>query len=389
MMAREWELYQHLSGDQRAADQLRVLRRRHAVVSVGEAAERTRAPDDGRHAVGQRPRKSRSSASPARSPRPKLAAIRELGVTRLSLGIENFDDHILEINGRAHRSPEVLRVLRVRAVARVSADQHRSHRRHARRDRRELAALHRENDRPRARQRHHLSDGAAVQHDDQQRRAERDRPLSGACRELVDQTPLGRRGVRGAAEAPATRSAARTPRCRNPERTKFIYRDRLWQGADLAGLGVASFGHINGVHMQNLDQWETYSEKIRDGRASAEPRVPARPGRAADPRARPAVEARARAPTVFRRQVRRRYPAAVRGAAALARRGRVPSPRQRASIVALTRAGFCASTHCFHGSFSRNMRASGTRKRAARSRRTECSFRSTSSTRDRGSSCRR
>ena len=28
-------------------------------------------------------------------------------VTRLSLGIENFDDHILEINGRAHRSPEV------------------------------------------------------------------------------------------------------------------------------------------------------------------------------------------------------------------------------------------------------------------------------------------
>jgi oxygen-independent coproporphyrinogen-3 oxidase len=52
---------------------------------------------------------------------------------------------------------------------------------------------------------------------------------------------------------------------RNPERTKFIYRDRLWQGADLAGLGVASFGHINGVHMQNLDKWETYSEKIREG----------------------------------------------------------------------------------------------------------------------------
>src|SRR5688572_11963391 len=40
---------------------------------------------------------------------PKLAAIRELGVTRLSLGIENFDDRILEINGRAHRSPEIFR----------------------------------------------------------------------------------------------------------------------------------------------------------------------------------------------------------------------------------------------------------------------------------------
>jgi len=37
----------------------------------------------------------------------KLAAIREMGVTRLSLGVENFDDSILELNGRAHRSPEI------------------------------------------------------------------------------------------------------------------------------------------------------------------------------------------------------------------------------------------------------------------------------------------
>src|SRR5437870_4904066 len=37
----------------------------------------------------------------------KLAAIRDMGVTRLSLGVENFDDRILEINGRAHRSPEI------------------------------------------------------------------------------------------------------------------------------------------------------------------------------------------------------------------------------------------------------------------------------------------
>ena len=39
----------------------------------------------------------------------KLSAIRGMGVTRLSLGIENFDDHILEVNGRAHRSPEIFR----------------------------------------------------------------------------------------------------------------------------------------------------------------------------------------------------------------------------------------------------------------------------------------
>ena len=39
----------------------------------------------------------------------KLAALRELGVTRLSLGVENFDDRVLEMNGRAHLSPEIAR----------------------------------------------------------------------------------------------------------------------------------------------------------------------------------------------------------------------------------------------------------------------------------------
>lgn len=37
----------------------------------------------------------------------KLKTLHEVGVTRLSLGVENFDDHILEINGRAHRGGEI------------------------------------------------------------------------------------------------------------------------------------------------------------------------------------------------------------------------------------------------------------------------------------------
>jgi oxygen-independent coproporphyrinogen III oxidase len=52
---------------------------------------------------------------------------------------------------------------------------------------------------------------------------------------------------------------------KDPQRTKFVYRDRLWQGADLVGLGVASFGHVNGVHMQNFDNWDAYSASVRDG----------------------------------------------------------------------------------------------------------------------------
>src|SRR5690348_16065418 len=37
----------------------------------------------------------------------KVHTLREIGVTRLSLGVEHFDDAILEANGRAHESPEI------------------------------------------------------------------------------------------------------------------------------------------------------------------------------------------------------------------------------------------------------------------------------------------
>jgi oxygen-independent coproporphyrinogen-3 oxidase len=39
----------------------------------------------------------------------KLQTLKEIGVTRLSLGIEHFDDEILAANGRAHLSPEIFR----------------------------------------------------------------------------------------------------------------------------------------------------------------------------------------------------------------------------------------------------------------------------------------
>jgi oxygen-independent coproporphyrinogen-3 oxidase len=44
-----------------------------------------------------------------------------------------------------------------------------------------------------------------------------------------------------------------------------VYTDRLWQGADMMGLGVASFGHINGVHVQNHDTWEAYAAAVDRG----------------------------------------------------------------------------------------------------------------------------
>jgi len=52
---------------------------------------------------------------------------------------------------------------------------------------------------------------------------------------------------------------------KNPKQTGFAFRDRLWEGADLVGIGVASFGHINGVHVQNVDTWERYAASLTAG----------------------------------------------------------------------------------------------------------------------------
>src|SRR5687767_5730420 len=48
-------------------------------------------------------------AEPGTLKESKLQTIKEIGVTRLSLGVEHFDDEVLSINGRAHKSPEIFR----------------------------------------------------------------------------------------------------------------------------------------------------------------------------------------------------------------------------------------------------------------------------------------
>jgi oxygen-independent coproporphyrinogen-3 oxidase len=52
---------------------------------------------------------------------------------------------------------------------------------------------------------------------------------------------------------------------KDPERTRFVYRDSLWQGADLIGLGVASFSHVGGTHFQNEHDFEPYVARLREG----------------------------------------------------------------------------------------------------------------------------
>jgi len=191
----------------------------------------------------------------------KLAAIREMGVTRLSLGVENYDDRILELNGRAHRSPEIGRAYafaRSLGFPQINID---------------LIAgmLGETDDNWRA-----CIDRTLALDPDSVTIYQMELPynttissdiLKGTRQfaEPVANWATKRRWVEeafGALEAAGYHIGSAYTAVKNPQTTKFVYRDRLWEGADLIGLGVASFGHVNGVHMQNLDTWEKYSDAI-------------------------------------------------------------------------------------------------------------------------------
>jgi oxygen-independent coproporphyrinogen-3 oxidase len=194
----------------------------------------------------------------------KLAAIRRIGVTRLSLGIENFSDRILELNGRAHRSPEIIRAYeQARALdfPQINVD---------------LIAgmLGETEDNWQACIRATVAlapDSVTIYQMELPFNTAISRDLlnhSGQFREPVADWPTKRRWVAEAftaLEAAGYHVRSAYTAVRDPARTRFVYTDRLWQGADMIGLGVASFGHVNGVHMQNLDTWEAYSAAVRAG----------------------------------------------------------------------------------------------------------------------------
>ena len=52
---------------------------------------------------------------------------------------------------------------------------------------------------------------------------------------------------------------------KNKAKVSFSYRDNLWQGSDLLATGIASFGHISGVHYQNQPEWKDYLETLEAG----------------------------------------------------------------------------------------------------------------------------
>jgi oxygen-independent coproporphyrinogen III oxidase len=194
----------------------------------------------------------------------KLAAIREMGVTRLSLGVENFDDQILELNGRAHRSPEIGRAYesaRALGFPQINIDL--------------IAGMLGETE---ANWKNCIERTLALEPDSvtiYQMELPYNTTISGDLLKGTGQfaDPVAgwatkRRWVQeafAALERAGYYIGSAYTAVKDPAKTTFVYRDRLWEGADLLGLGVASFGHVNGVHVQNLDTWPKYQAAIENG----------------------------------------------------------------------------------------------------------------------------
>jgi oxygen-independent coproporphyrinogen-3 oxidase len=193
----------------------------------------------------------------------KLQAIRDLGVTRLSLGIEHFDDHILEINGRAHRSKEIARAYAfARAIGfpQINIDL--------------IAGMVEETE---DKWRETVARAVALQPDSvtiyqmevpyntgiyQQMKAE------GKLVAPVADWETKRAWVDyafGEFEKTGYTVTSATTVVRDPTQVKFLYREGLFSGADILSVGVASFGHLNGVHYQNHHEFAPYVERVERG----------------------------------------------------------------------------------------------------------------------------
>jgi oxygen-independent coproporphyrinogen III oxidase len=195
----------------------------------------------------------------------KLETLRAHGITRLSLGVENFKPEILQYNGRAHLEDEIYRAFgwaRELGFPQINLDL--------------IAGM------------------VGEDWDNWKRCVAKTIELAPDCvtvyqMELPYNTVFSKELKVIGADEPALAVAdwptkrawvkyafdeflkagydisSATTVVKNKAKTKFVYREALWRGADMFGTGVASFGHVGGVHIQNVDTWEAYIEKLQKG----------------------------------------------------------------------------------------------------------------------------
>ena len=194
----------------------------------------------------------------------KLKAIRQMGVTRLSLGVENFDDHILEINGRAHHSKEIGRAYsyaREIGFPQINIDL--------------IAGMVEETDsnwKECVRKTLEMSPDSVTIYEMEipynttiYQKMKAEGKLVAPVADWQTKRGWVHYAFQELEQAGYTVTSAYTA-VKDPAKTKFIYRERLWAGADLIGTGVASFGHIGGTHYQNNHDFEPYLASLKQGR---------------------------------------------------------------------------------------------------------------------------
>jgi oxygen-independent coproporphyrinogen III oxidase len=209
----------------------------------------------------------------------KLETLRKHGVTRLSLGVENFKPEILQYNGRAHLEDEIYRAYgwaRELGFPQINIDL--------------IAGMVGEdwdNWRTCVDKLLKLApDCVTVYQMELPYNTEFSKGLRAKAGEARTSLDVVQPAVPGAPEMevadwPTKRAwtqyafdelvkagyeiSSATTVVKSKATTKFVYREALWRGADMFGTGVASFGHVGGVHMQNVDTWEAYIAKLDAG----------------------------------------------------------------------------------------------------------------------------
>lgn len=198
-----------------------------------------------------------------RSVRPAfLAALRAMGVTRVSMGVQSFDNDLLRLNGRVHLAEDVSRafsLLRQAGFAGVNLDL--------------MCGLVGETDekwRKTVRRVLDLEpDSVTIYQTEIPRNTQLYRDLkSGAlpASPISWETKRARldEGFRELERSGYTVVSAYNA-VKDPHSHRFLYQDYLWRGADMLGLGVAAFGYFGGVHYQNEVALETYEAAVERG----------------------------------------------------------------------------------------------------------------------------
>lgn len=199
---------------------------------------------------------------------PKVKTLKELGITRLSLGVENFSDFVLEENGRAHLSGEVYKAwqwIQDAKFASVNIDLISG-----------MVGETTENWQENIRKTIELSpDSVTIYQMELPFNTVYSKDILGNKIETpVADWPTKRAWLNYAydellANGYKISSAYTLVKDRSASDggpVNFSYRDNLWRGSDLLATGVASFGHVSGVHYQNLPEWGDYVASLEAGR---------------------------------------------------------------------------------------------------------------------------